>query len=98
MKAEQSKFIAILNSEANRELDITESDQKESISKFDHASEQSTPICSLCRGSDSQSPLCFLILLQVTCFDPSSLMQFIIKLILIGTDNDDKQGRLFNIG
>ena len=66
MKAEQSKFIATLKSEANEEPNIKKSDHRVSTSEFDPASEESQAICSLCRGSDSESPLCFLILLQVT--------------------------------
>ena len=65
MKAEQSKFIASLNSEANEEPDIKKSDHRVSTSEFDHASGESQAICSLCRGSDSGGTLCFLILLQV---------------------------------
>ncbi|XP_020273460.1 E3 ubiquitin-protein ligase PRT6 [Asparagus officinalis] len=64
MKAEQSKFIASLNSEGNGETYNTKSDRKVSVSVFDDTTEESAPICSLCRGSDTESPLCFLILLQ----------------------------------
>jgi hypothetical protein len=32
-------------------------------------SEESLPVCSLCRESDSKSPLCYLILLQVIIVD-----------------------------
>lgn len=87
MKAEQSKFIASLKSEANGEADVTKSDQKMSISEFDYVPEESVPVCSLCRGSDSGSPLCFLILLQVpnlcsVCLYAVSDISFLILLLM----------------
>ncbi|XP_078428667.1 proteolysis 6 isoform X2 [Wolffia australiana] len=56
MKAQQSKFIASLKP--------SENESERQASTEDLAHEESTPICSLCRGTDSKSPLCFLVHLQ----------------------------------
>lgn len=64
MKAEQSKFIASLKSTENDELDLSKSEQV--ASKQAYVQEESAPICSLCRESDSKSPVSFFILLQVS--------------------------------
>ncbi|KAJ6823301.1 E3 ubiquitin-protein ligase PRT6 [Iris pallida] len=65
MRAEQAKFLLSLKSEANDEIDSTESNTEPSILEVDHVDEESAPVCSLCRGPDTESPLCFFVLLQV---------------------------------
>ncbi|MQM00483.1 hypothetical protein Taro_033214 [Colocasia esculenta] len=62
MRAEQSKFIASLRTSESNEGDLLKSEQE--ASKKLYAREESTPICSLCRDSESKSPVSFLILLQ----------------------------------
>ncbi|XP_072959504.1 E3 ubiquitin-protein ligase PRT6 isoform X1 [Typha angustifolia] len=63
MRAEQSKFIASLESLGKEGSDIPTSEKE--ISNLDiDVQEDSIPVCSLCRDSDSRSPLCYLILLQ----------------------------------
>ncbi|XP_038980097.1 E3 ubiquitin-protein ligase PRT6-like isoform X2 [Phoenix dactylifera] len=64
MRAEQSRFIASLKSMVSDESDAPISKQEISIAEVDHVSEESAPLCALCHDPDSQSPLCFLILLQ----------------------------------
>ncbi|KAJ1282601.1 hypothetical protein BS78_03G065000 [Paspalum vaginatum] len=56
MRADQSKFAESMKSSENQGHDVPmlETD----------VSEESLPVCSLCRDSDSKSPLCYLILLQ----------------------------------
>ncbi|PWZ31976.1 hypothetical protein Zm00014a_001940 [Zea mays] len=63
MRAEQSKFAQSMKSSENEGHDITmlEADVSSSTGVV---SEESLPVCSLCRDSDSKSPLCYLILLQ----------------------------------
>ncbi|XP_048561722.1 E3 ubiquitin-protein ligase PRT6-like [Triticum urartu] len=63
MKAEQSKFAESMKASENEgHPDATfEPDASSSTAV---ASEESRPVCSLCRDSDSKSPLCYLILLQ----------------------------------
>ncbi|PKA61914.1 E3 ubiquitin-protein ligase UBR3 [Apostasia shenzhenica] len=61
MKAEQSKFIASINSNNNLEQELFK--KKASSPELDNAVDPA-PVCSLCRDLDSGSPLCFLILLQ----------------------------------
>lgn len=69
MRAEQSRFIASLKSTVSDESDVAMSKPKISIPEVDHVSEESAPLCALCHDPDLQSPLCFLILLQVRiCF------------------------------
>ncbi|KAJ0962441.1 hypothetical protein J5N97_030269 [Dioscorea zingiberensis] len=63
MKAEQSKFIASLNRTSD-DPDALVSTREVFVSDVDHALEEPKPICSFCRDPDSQSPLCYLILLQ----------------------------------
>jgi len=64
MRAEQSKFAESMKSSENEghDLPMLETDVSSSTGVV---SEESVPICSLCRDSDSKSPLCYLILLQV---------------------------------
>ncbi|XP_038989035.1 E3 ubiquitin-protein ligase PRT6-like isoform X2 [Phoenix dactylifera] len=64
MRAEQSRFIASLKSMTNDEPHVPISKQEVSNPEVDHVPEESAPICALCHDPDSQSPLCFLILLQ----------------------------------
>lgn len=64
MKSEQAKFIASVNCTPNNESDLSKSEI--SIAGDDHVSEEAASVvCSLCRDSDSESPLSFLVLLQV---------------------------------
>ncbi|KAF8397487.1 hypothetical protein HHK36_016404 [Tetracentron sinense] len=62
MRAAQSKFMASLNSTENNEC--SKSEKEVCISDVGHVSEESAPVCSLCRDPDSSSPVSFLILLQ----------------------------------
>jgi E3 ubiquitin-protein ligase UBR3 len=68
MRAEQSKFAESMKSSENEGHDVTmlEADVSSSTGVV---SEESLPVCSLCRESDSKSPLCYLILLQVITVD-----------------------------
>jgi len=68
MRAEQSKFAESMKSSENEGHDVTmlETDVSSSTGVV---SEESLPVCSLCRDSDSKSPLCYLILLQVITVD-----------------------------
>ncbi|OEL13726.1 E3 ubiquitin-protein ligase PRT6 [Dichanthelium oligosanthes] len=63
MRAEQSKFAESMKSSETEGHDVPmlETDGSSSTGV---ASEESLPVCSLCRDSDSKSPLCYLILLQ----------------------------------
>ncbi|KAL6847903.1 hypothetical protein ACP4OV_022031 [Aristida adscensionis] len=63
MRAEQSKFAESMKSSGNEGHDVPMSDPDVS-SSTGPASEETLPVCSLCRDSDSKSPLCYLILLQ----------------------------------
>ncbi|KAL6626741.1 hypothetical protein ACP70R_030467 [Stipagrostis hirtigluma subsp. patula] len=63
MRAEQSKFAESMKSSGNEGHDVPVSEPDVSTSTG-IASEESLPVCSLCRDSDSKSPLCYLILLQ----------------------------------
>lgn len=60
MRAEQSRFIANLKS--HNEGDTS---KEEKLNLEDIADIESEIVCSLCRDPHSQSPLCFLIHLQV---------------------------------
>nr|CAD1828695.1 unnamed protein product [Ananas comosus var. bracteatus] len=62
MRAEQSKFIASLSSSGYAANDNSISAPEKSNAEI--ITEQPVPLCSLCRDSDSKSPLCYLILLQ----------------------------------
>lgn len=64
MRAEQSKFIASLSSSGYAANDNSISAPEKSNAEI--ITEQPVPLCSLCRDSDSKSPLCYLILLQVS--------------------------------
>ena len=68
MRAEQSKFAESMKSSVNEGHDVPMSEADES-SSTGAVSEESLPVCSLCRESDSKSPLCYLILLQVIIVD-----------------------------
>ncbi|CAL4951518.1 unnamed protein product [Urochloa decumbens] len=63
MRAEQSKFAESMKSSENEgpSVPMLETDVSSSTGVV---SEESLPVCSLCRDSDSKSPLCYLILLQ----------------------------------
>ncbi|KAM0948285.1 putative carboxypeptidase U transcription factor interactor and regulator Znf-B family [Dioscorea sansibarensis] len=63
MKAEQSKFIASLNGTSD-DLDALASKKEAFVPYVVHDRVETKPICSFCRDPDSQSPLCYLILLQ----------------------------------
>uniref|UniRef100_A0A0E0JE11 E3 ubiquitin-protein ligase n=1 Tax=Oryza punctata TaxID=4537 RepID=A0A0E0JE11_ORYPU len=63
MKAEQSKFAESMKSSGSEGHDVPMSEPDVSCSTG-VVSEESLPVCSLCRDSDSKSPLCYLILLQ----------------------------------
>uniref|UniRef100_A0A0E0MRB6 E3 ubiquitin-protein ligase n=2 Tax=Oryza TaxID=4527 RepID=A0A0E0MRB6_ORYRU len=63
MKAEQSKFAETMKSSGSEGQDVPMSEPDVSCSTG-VVSEESLPVCSLCRDSDSKSPLCYLILLQ----------------------------------
>ncbi|KAK3163882.1 hypothetical protein QOZ80_1AG0009690 [Eleusine coracana subsp. coracana] len=63
MRAEQSKFAESMKSSVNEGHDVLMSESDVS-SSTGAVSEESLPVCSLCRESDSKSPLCYLILLQ----------------------------------
>ncbi|CAL9094143.1 unnamed protein product [Musa acuminata var. zebrina] len=66
MRAEQSRFMASLKSTPNSEADGSIS-KEEKLDHEDNVSEESAIVCSFCRDPHSQSPLCFLILLQKSC-------------------------------
>lgn len=68
MRAEQSKFAESMKSSENEGHDLPMLDPGVS-SSTGVVSEESLPVCSLCRDSDSKSPLCYLILLQVIIVD-----------------------------
>lgn len=68
MRAEQSKFAESMKSSENEGQDVTMLETDVSISTG-VMPEESLPVCSLCRDSDSKSPLCYLILLQVIAVD-----------------------------
>ncbi|KAL5229199.1 hypothetical protein ABZP36_017464 [Zizania latifolia] len=63
MRAEQLKFAESMKSSGSEghDVPIFEPDVSSSSGVV---SEESLPVCSLCRDSDSKSPLCYLILLQ----------------------------------
>nr|CAB3472205.1 unnamed protein product [Digitaria exilis] len=63
MRAEQSKFAESMKSSENEGHDVPMLDPDVS-SSTSVAPEEPLPVCSLCRDSDSKSPLCYLILLQ----------------------------------
>ena len=67
MRAEQSKFAESMKSSENEGHDVPmlETD----VSSSTGVVSESVPVCSLCRDSDSKSPLCYLILLQVIMVD-----------------------------
>ncbi|KAG8046090.1 hypothetical protein GUJ93_ZPchr0008g13805, partial [Zizania palustris] len=63
MRAEQSKFAESMKSSGSDGHDVPMSEPDVS-SSTGVVSEESLPVCSLCRDSDSKTPLCYLILLQ----------------------------------
>ncbi|KAF8704993.1 hypothetical protein HU200_031244 [Digitaria exilis] len=63
MRAEQSKFAETMKSSENEGHDVPMLDPDVS-SSTGVVPEEPLPVCSLCRDSDSKSPLCYLILLQ----------------------------------
>jgi hypothetical protein len=68
MRAEQSKFAESMKSSGN-EAHAVPTFEPDASSSTAVTSEESRPVCSLCRDSDSKSPLCYLILLQVIILD-----------------------------
>ncbi|CAK9185301.1 unnamed protein product [Ilex paraguariensis] len=75
MRAQQSKFLASINSSADDELNISKFGQEVCPPDVGHDSEESAKvICSLCRDPNSKDPVCFLILLQ-----KSRLLSFVDK-------------------
>ncbi|CAO2174612.1 unnamed protein product [Urochloa humidicola] len=62
MRAEQSKFAESMKSSEDEgsNVPMLETD----VSSSTGVASESLPVCSLCRDSDSKSPLCYLILLQ----------------------------------
>ncbi|PNT69934.1 hypothetical protein BRADI_2g03180v3 [Brachypodium distachyon] len=63
MRSEQSKFAESMKSSGDEGHDAPTFEPDVSSSNG-VVSEESRPVCSLCRESDSKSPLCYLILLQ----------------------------------
>uniref|UniRef100_A0A0D9UWR3 E3 ubiquitin-protein ligase n=1 Tax=Leersia perrieri TaxID=77586 RepID=A0A0D9UWR3_9ORYZ len=63
MRAEQSKFAESMKSSGSEGHDVPMSEPDVSCSTG-VVSEESLPVCSLCRDTDSKSPLCYLVLLQ----------------------------------
>ena len=67
MRAQQSKFLASINSSADDELNVSKFGQEVCPPDVGHNSEESAKvICSLCHDPNSKDLLCFLILLQVS--------------------------------
>ncbi|CAL4977827.1 unnamed protein product [Urochloa decumbens] len=64
MRAEQSKFAESMKSSENEGPNVPMLETDVSSSTGGVVSEESLPVCSLCRDSESKSPLCYLILLQ----------------------------------
>lgn len=75
MRAEQSRFMASLKSTPNSEADGSIS-KEEKLDHEDNVSEESAIVCSFCRDPHSQSPLCFLILLQVKIYSFPCICDF----------------------
>lgn len=67
MRAEQSKFAEMLKSLGDEASENKRPDkEKAESSSMDFQQQELLPVCSLCHDSSStQSPLCYLILLQV---------------------------------
>ncbi|GAA0163551.1 ubiquitin-protein ligase [Lithospermum erythrorhizon] len=73
MKAQQSKFLASINSSIDDDLDEKELEKDTSCSDVGNGPEESSQvICSLCHDPTSRSPLSYLVLLQ-----KSRLLSFI---------------------
>lgn len=67
MRAQQSKFLASINSSACDGLDGSRSGEAECPSDIRIGPGESTQdVCSLCHDPNSKNPLSFLILLQVS--------------------------------
>lgn len=80
MRAQQSKFLESINSNADDDVDDTKSGQDLCDSRVKNNSEElAQVICSLCHSQSSSSPVSFLVLLQVA----SCLRFYSIFLILI---------------
>nr|XP_010920582.1 E3 ubiquitin-protein ligase PRT6 [Elaeis guineensis]XP_010920583.1 E3 ubiquitin-protein ligase PRT6 [Elaeis guineensis] len=93
MRAEQSRFIASLESMVGHGQDVPISKQEISISEVDHVSEESAPLCALCHDPDSQSPLCFLILIQ-----KSRLTTFVERGPPSWEDGGQSDGKIQSVG
>ncbi|KAJ4789311.1 E3 ubiquitin-protein ligase PRT6 [Rhynchospora pubera] len=91
MRAEQSKFAESLKSSGDEATEDQKLDkEKAESSSMDFQQEESLPVCSLCHdSSSSQSPLCYLILLQ-----KSKLLTFAEK----GTPSWDEGSTSSDIG
>lgn len=76
MRAEQSKFAETMKSSVNEGHDVLMSEPDVS-SSTGAVSEESLQVCSLCRESDSKSPLCYLILLQVIIVEVAVVLSII---------------------
>lgn len=78
MRAEQSKFADTLKSSGDEATENHKPDkEKAESSSVDVQQEEPLPVCSLCHDpSSTQSPLCYLILLQVCFLMLDKYMQF----------------------
>ncbi|KAL2502824.1 E3 ubiquitin-protein ligase [Forsythia ovata] len=64
MRAQQSKFLASINSSSDDEMDGSRSGQLLGDSDVSNSQESAQVICSLCHDPNSRSPISFLVLLQ----------------------------------
>ncbi|KAL2481549.1 E3 ubiquitin-protein ligase PRT6 [Abeliophyllum distichum] len=64
MRAQQSKFLASINSSSDDEMDGSRSGQLLCDSDVSNSQESAQVICSLCHDPNSRSPISFLVLLQ----------------------------------
>lgn len=83
MRAQQSKFLASINSTANDGLDGSKSGETACPSDIRIGPGESTQdVCSLCHDPSSKNPLSFLILLQVS--DYLACVIFFFLFLLLG--------------
>lgn len=66
MRAEQSKFLASVDSSVDVDDDDTKFGQESEKPNASGSAEQSENVCSLCHDYSSSVPISFLILLQVS--------------------------------
>ncbi|CAA2964318.1 E3 ubiquitin- ligase PRT6-like isoform X1 [Olea europaea subsp. europaea] len=64
MRAQQSKFLASINSSSDDEMDGSRSVQLSCDSDVSNPQESAQVVCSLCHDPNSRSPISFLVLLQ----------------------------------